>query len=335
MSILSHSNRPRPFETPSDPERLVESLLSNVERVLIGKRKTVKLCVAAMLARGHVLIEDVPGTGKTLLAKALARSLDCSFSRIQFTPDLLPADVTGASVYHPVRHDFAFRKGPLFAHVVLADELNRTPARTQAALLEAMEERQVTADGTSYALPEPFLLLATQNAMGGEGAYPLPEAQLDRFLLQVSLGYPTLREEADILGRQGSGMASVDRLRPVLLREELLALQEQAARIHVDEALCEYIARLSEATRSHPDAKWGASPRASLALLRAAKAHAFLSGRSYLLPDDVKEMVLPVLTHRMVLTSAARYAGRRSEELVSEVVDRTPIPGLQKRGGRS
>lgn len=334
MSILPKSARIAPREW-DQPEGLTENLIRNIERAVVGKRRAVELCVIAILARGHVLIEDVPGTGKTLLVKALAHSLDCSFKRIQFTPDLLPADVTGASIYHPLLHSFEFRKGPLFANLVLADELNRTPAKTQAALLEAMEERQVTADGEAYALPEPFVLLATQNAVDGEGTFVLPEAQLDRFLLRVRLGYPDIREEADILGRHAE-RSPLEYLRPVLMKEELLALQSRVEAVYVDATLREYIARLAAETRAHRDAALGASPRASVALMRAAQASAFLAGRTYVIPDDIKELAAPVFAHRLLVAAAARYAGRTAEQIVEEALERTAVPSVQReRGARS
>lgn len=311
-------------------EPVTDLLIRQVEKAVVGKREAIERCVAAILAGGHVLIEDVPGTGKTLLVKALARSLDCGFSRIQFTPDLLPADMTGTSIYHPVTHSFEFRKGPLFAHFVLADELNRTPARIQAALLEAMEEGQITADGETHPLPRPFILIATQNPVDGESTYTLPEAQLDRFLLRVRLGYPGIREEADILARQGE-KPPLDRLRPVLMREELLALQANVRKIHVDETLRDYIALLAAATRRSPDIALGASPRASVALMRAAQAKAFMAGRGYAVPDDIKELAPAVLAHRLVLSPSARYEGRTAEQTIAEALDRTPVPAADRR----
>jgi len=326
-----------PSKQASDPirgwdrsEPVAENLIRHVERAVVGKREAVELCVTAILAGGHVLIEDVPGTGKTLLVKALARSLDCSFKRIQFTPDLLPSDVTGTSIYHPVSRSFEFRKGPLFANFVLADELNRTPARTQAALLEAMEEGQITADGETYLLPKPFILIATQNSVDGESTYALPEAQLDRFLLRVKLGYPGIREEADILGRQAE-RSPLERLRPALLQEELLALQARVKEIYVDEKLRDYIARLAAATRNHPEVALGASPRASVALMRAAQAKAFMAGRAYVVPDEIKALAVPVLAHRLLLTAAARCKGRAAEEAVEESVELTAVPGAERR----
>ncbi|WP_058304552.1 AAA family ATPase [Gorillibacterium timonense] len=334
MSILPN-NRTTSLREWDQPEILTNNLIRSVERVVVGKRGAIELCVVSILARGHVLIEDVPGTGKTLLVKALARSLDCSFKRIQFTPDLLPSDVTGASVYHPVLHSFEFRQGPLFANLVLADELNRTPAKTQAAMLEAMEEKQITADGERHTLPEPFILLATQNPVEAEGTFSLPEAQLDRFMLRVRLGYPELQEETVILSRRAA-QTPLESLRPVLMREELLALQVKVDEIYVDETLCEYIARLAAYTRAHRDAALGASPRASVALMRAAQAKAFMAGRPYVIPDDIKELAVPAFAHRILLTSAARYAGRSAEELVNETLERTAVPGIPMgRGARS
>ena len=306
MSNLSHSL------LWDQPESIIERVIQNVEKIIVGKRESIELCVLAILSRGHALIEDVPGTGKTVLVKALARTLDCSFNRIQFTPDLLPSDVTGVTIFHPQLQTFQFREGPLFANVVLADELNRTPPKTQAALLEAMEENKITIDGKTYALPEPFLLLATQNPVEYEGTYSLPEALLDRFLLRIRMGYPTLANETDMLSRQEQ-LDPLDRIKPVIFREELQSLQNQVRTIHIDDSLKDYIVRLSADTRINRELVLGASPRASVALMRAAQARALMNGRGYCIPDDIKSLVTPVYAHRLLLKADALMMGRTAD----------------------
>ncbi|WP_409342932.1 AAA family ATPase [Paenibacillus sp. MBLB4367] len=313
------------FEQPQD---VIERVIANVERVMIGKREAIEQAVIALLCGGHLLLEDVPGVGKTMLVRALARTVDCGFKRIQFTPDLLPSDVTGVAVYNRRSGEFEFRQGPLFANVVLADELNRTSPKTQAALLEAMEEKHVTVDGTTYRLPEPFMLLATQNPLDYEGTFGLPEAQLDRFLLRIRIGYPEPVQEAAMLGRLQE-RHPIEQLRPVVLADELLDLQRQVRHTHVDESLRHYIVQLTTATRGHKEVELGASPRASLALMLAAQAKAVVGGRSFVVPDDIKAMAVAALSHRLVLTGDARMTGKNGEQIVRQIVAQQPVPALR------
>ncbi|MFC0215946.1 AAA family ATPase [Paenibacillus chartarius] len=307
------------------PHVLIERIMTNVEKVILGKRDVVEKVVIALLCGGHLLLEDVPGVGKTMLVRAVSRTVGCDFKRIQGTPDLLPSDVTGVSVYNSRTEAFEFRPGPIMASIVLADELNRMPPKTQASLLEAMEEGRVTVDGVTYELPKPFLLLATQNPVDFDGTYPLPEAQLDRFLMKVSIGYPDAKHEVQLLGRTGERPA-LEALRPVLLQEELVELQREASRVHVDDSLKQYIVALASATRSSSDTLLGASPRATVALYKAVQARAFLQGRTYAIPDDVKIMTEPVFAHRLQLTPEARLSGRSGETVVRAAVGTVPIP---------
>ncbi len=304
---------------------LARRVTANVERVMIGKAPVIEMALIALLCEGHLLAEDVPGTGKTMLTRALATSVGAQFSRIQFTPDLLPSDVTGVSIYNQKSGEFEFRAGPIMAQIVLADEINRATPRTQSALLECMEERQVTVDGVTRKLPRPFLVFATQNPVEQEGTFPLPEAQLDRFFLKLSLGYPTVEEEDALLARLQFGHP-IERLEPVARPDELLAMQQAVRQIHVADDVRRYITELVHATRGHEDAAIGASPRGSLSLFRAAQARAAARGREYVTPDDVKAMAVPVLAHRLVLKPESRLRGRSAERVVQQVLAAVPAP---------
>jgi len=315
----------------TEPRAIVERIIANVERVIIGKEQEVRLAVIGLLCQGHLLIEDVPGVGKTMLARSLARSTGCTFRRIQFTPDLLPSDVTGVSIYNQKTGDFEFRPGPILAQVVLADEINRASPRTQSALLEAMAEGQMTVDGVTHLLPTPFLVMATQNPIEYEGTFPLPEAQLDRFLLRIHLGYPSQADEITIVERQQL-RHPIEALQPVTNPEEILMVQEAIKAVYVDPLLQQYIVALVEATRQHPDVALGASPRGSLALFRTTQALAFLRGRDYVLPDGVKDMADPVLAHRLILNASAKMKGVTASQVVSRILDAAPIPGARARG---
>ncbi|WP_134687228.1 AAA family ATPase [Brevibacillus migulae] len=307
------------------PHQMIERLINNIEKVLIGKKHVIELSVVALLAKGHVLLEDVPGVGKTLLVRSLARSIGGDFKRLQFTPDLLPTDVTGVSIFNQKTMEFEFRPGPIFANVILADEINRTSPKTQSALLEAMEEHSVTVDGMTYELAKPFFVMATQNPLEYEGTFPLPEAQLDRFLLQLRLGYPTLEEEMAILTRFGAENP-IANLEPVLTSEEVYALQQQVATINVSEGIKEYIVRLCKKTREHPNVYLGVSPRGALALFRAAQALAFVRGRDFVIPDDVKELAPVTFLHRIILKPEARLEGASVERMVTGVLAETRVP---------
>ncbi|MCX7680902.1 MAG: MoxR family ATPase [Anaerolineae bacterium] len=297
----------------------------NIARVIVGKDNVVELLLIALFCEGHVLLEDVPGIGKTTLAKSLARSLGCSFQRIQFTPDLLPSDITGVSVYNQKTGEFEYRPGPLLAQIVLADEINRAGPRTQSALLEAMEERQVTVDGVTRPLPRPFLVLATQNPIELEGTFPLPEAQVDRFFMRLALGYPEEAEERVVLQRFREDNP-LDTLAPVVSAEQVLEIQRAVRTVFVHPAVEEYIVRLTRATRRHRAVRLGASPRGSLALYRAAQARAAIQGRAFVLPDDVKSLLHPILEHRVIATSEARVRGRAVRDILDEIAAEVPVP---------
>ncbi|GAB4231188.1 MAG: MoxR family ATPase [Acidobacteriota bacterium] len=317
----------RALDVP-DVNHRIGKLLKSVERVIRGKRESLELAVTCLLARGHLLIEDVPGVGKTTLAYALARSLDCSFHRIQFTSDLLPSDLTGISIYNQHTGRFEFRKGPLFANIVLADEINRTTPKTQSALLEAMSEGSVTADDRTLPLPQPFMVIATQNPIDHHGTYPLPESQLDRFLMRIRMGYPEREAERAIL-RDGINYHSADRLEAVLNAEEILRLQEAVESVRVDDALLDYILRLVEATRRHDLLMLGVSPRGATALYRAAQARALLEGRDYCVPDDVKRLAVPVLAHRVLVSqrvASPEHDEDEAELIIRELLDQVEVP---------
>ena len=311
---------------------LAARVSANVERVVVGKRREVGLVLVALLCRGHVLIEDVPGVGKTVLAKAIARSIGCTFKRIQFTPDLLPSDVTGVNVFNQQTGRFEFRAGPVVAQMVLADEINRATPKTQAALLEAMEEAQITVDGVTHPLPAPFVVLATENPIEYEGTFPLPEAQLDRFLIRLSLGYPGRAGELEMLDRQHRSHP-LDTLQQVVRVEDLVRAQAAVKDVHVAPPVKEYIVSLVEATRLHDDVYLGASPRGSLALYNTARAWAALQGRDFVLPDDVKDLAEPTLAHRVIVTPAARMKNVDSRVVIVDLLSRVPVPGAQPVAG--
>lgn len=310
----------------------IQTILNNMEKVIIGKRHVAELSLVALLAEGHVLLEDVPGVGKTMMVKALAKSMNAKFRRIQFTPDLLPSDITGVSIYNPKEMEFQFRPGPLMGNIILADEINRTSPKTQAALLEGLEESSVTIDGVTHPLNQPFFVMATQNPIEYEGTYPLPEAQLDRFLLKIKMGYPEVDEEVEVLDRFMHA-SPLDGLEAVIDLEELLTLQSNAKKVFVDHKMKRYIVEIATETRNHPHVYLGVSPRASIALMKAAQAYAFMYGRDFVIPDDIQHLAPYVLAHRLILQSEAKFAGVTPEEIINDILHdiMVPIQGQLKR----
>ena len=318
------------MQDTTSPTLVARRIIENVAKVIVGKTSVVEQAVAALIAQGHLLVEDVPGVGKTMLAKSISTSIGCSFKRIQFTPDLLPSDVTGLSIYNQQKGAFEFREGPIMAQVVLADEINRATPKTQSALLEAMEEHQVTVDGTTHNLESPFLVIATQNPIEYEGTFPLPEAQLDRFLMRISLGYPDFNEEIAIIERQEQ-THPIDSLGAVTTPEDIRHLQQAAKSVYVDQLVRQYVVSLTEATRRHSEVTLGASPRASLGLFRATRALALVQDRDYVIPDDVKLLASSVIAHRLVLSSSARMRGVHSTDVVDDLLRTVPIPGAARQ----
>lgn len=303
-----------------------KKLLDNVEKVIVGKPEQIRMTIIGLLCNGHILIEDVPGTGKTVLAKSLARSIGCSFNRIQFTPDMLPSDVTGVSIFNQKTHEFEYRSGPIMANIVLTDEINRATPKTQAALLEAMEERQVTVDGITHMTPDPFLVLATQNPIEYSGTFPLPEAQLDRFLVRIRIGYASKQHEIEMMTRQKL-VHPLEGLKQVIELEELKLAQTAIRKVRVSDDIARYIVDLVEATRNHGEVYLGASPRGSLALYRTAQARAAMDERNYVLPDDIKQVAVPVLAHRLIIGSAATIRDIDARAVIQEILRKVPVPG--------
>jgi MoxR-like ATPase len=310
----------------TDIQSFGNRLINNLEKVIVGKHQTIESIVVGLLCQGHVLIEDVPGVGKTVLARSLSKSLGCSFNRLQFTPDMLPSDVTGVSIFDQMKRVFEFRPGPVFAQIVLVDEINRATPKTQAALLESMEEKQVTVDGITHTLPSPFMVVATQNPIEYEGTFPLPEAQLDRFLLRVRLGYPNQTDEIEILDRQQL-RHPIETLEAVITTEELKSVMEEIKSVYVSNPVKRYLVDLVNRTRQSPDVYLGASPRGSLALYRTGQAVAALAGRDFVLPDDIKRLAVPVLAHRVIVGPAARLRELSAEKIVEEILENLPVPG--------
>jgi len=304
---------------------LSRKIIDNINTVIVGKESAIEKAVAALIAGGHILIEDVPGVGKTVLAKSLATTIGCSFRRIQFTPDLLPTDITGVSIYNQDTREFEFKPGPILSQVVLADEINRATPKSQSALLEAMEENQVTVDGTTHLLDRPFIVIATQNPIEYEGTFPLPEAQLDRFLIRVTLGYPEISEELDIIERVEKEHP-LSRLASVVTPADIISLQDASISVYVDHVIKQYIVNIVELTRHREQISLGASPRASIGLFHTCKALALIKGRDYVIPDDVKDLATPVLAHRLVLSPAARIAGVNAPQIVSDLLEFVPVP---------
>ncbi|RUS57794.1 ATPase AAA [Kurthia sp. 3B1D] len=308
-----------------DTQVKLQAIIDNIEKVMIGKRHIAELSVVALLGQGHVLLEDVPGVGKTMMVRSLAKSVGATFKRIQFTPDLLPSDVLGVSIYNPKDMAFEFRPGPIMGNIVLADEINRTSPKTQAALLEGMEEAAVTVDGETIEIPKPFFVMATQNPIEYEGTYPLPEAQLDRFLLKLKMGYPDILDEIEVL-RRAESTKPIETLTSVVSLEELIHLQQQVKEIHVDDLVKQYIVTLAQATREHPYVYLGASPRGSIALMKAAQAYTLLKGRTFVTPDDIQYLAPFVFSHRLILKPEARYDNVSAEDIVGRIVLNTAVP---------
>jgi MoxR-like ATPase len=321
------------MQSVQDLATAVQRVVGNVERVIVGKAEPVTFSLIAVICNGHILIEDVPGVGKTVLTKAIARSIGCTFKRIQFTPDLLPSDVTGVSIYNQKTGNFEFRPGPLMAQIVLADEVNRATPKTQSALLEAMEEGQITMDGATYTLPQPFMVMATQNPIEYEGTFPLPEAQLDRFMMSIKLGYPNPADEINILDSHHHHHP-LDDLSQIMTADELMTIQKLVRTVHVDPSIREYIVAIANATRNHQNIYLGVSPRGSLALYRAAQALGALRGRGYVIPDDVKLLVKPTLAHRIIVTPAARVRSITSVALLDEILQTVPVPNAWVGSGK-
>ena len=314
----------------ADAQRMAEKIVQNVEKVMVGKPEVVRLAVIALISQGHLLIEDAPGVGKTMLARSLAKSINCSFKRIQFAPDMLPGDITGVSVFNQKSGDFEYRPGPVMAQVVLADEINRATPKVQSALLEAMEERQVTVDGVTRKMPMPFQVLATENPIEYEGTFPLPEAQLDRFMLRISIGYPTAAEEIAIIERQ-QYIHPIEQIDHVVNATDILTLQAAVRQIYVDDLVKQYIVAIVGATRQHPSIYLGSSPRGSLALFRTAQARALLNGRDFVLPDDIKALAGPALAHRTLLSSTGQSMGKDGTAAIAEILAGIPVPGALPR----
>ena len=311
---------------PAQTRPLAYALQQNIRQVIVGKDEAIELLLIALICRGHVLIEDVPGVGKTTMAAALARSLQCSFKRIQFTPDVTPSDVTGFTMVNMQTGEMEFKPGAVMSQIVLADEINRTSPKTQSSLLEVMEEGQVTVDGVTYKLPRPFMVMATQNPVDFVGTYPLPEAQMDRFFLKISVGYPSIEEEMDVLERYSGQVTPMETLAPVCGADEILSMQEALGSVYASREARHYVATIVAMTRTHPALQLGVSPRGSIALLRAAQACAMLSSRDYVLPDDIRHMALPVLSHRLILTPEARMKGVSAQQVLSQLIDTVPVP---------
>ncbi|MBU5593832.1 MoxR family ATPase [Amphibacillus sp. MSJ-3] len=306
-------------------QQSINNIVTNINKVIVGKEETVILSLTALLARGHVLLEDIPGVGKTMLVRALAKSLNCSFNRIQFTPDLLPSDVTGVSIYHPHSQQFEYKRGPIVGDIILADEINRTSPKTQSALLEAMEEGSVTVDGETIQIDQPFFVMATQNPIEYEGTYPLPEAQIDRFLLKLKMGYPTEIEEIEMLDIT-SGIHPIETITAIIERDDLIDMQKEVRDVYVDPIIQQYIVKIVRQTREHPDIQLGGSPRSAIGLMGASKAYAYIMGRDYCIPDDVIYLAPFVLNHRMLLTREANYEGKSVDRLIQDILNQVEVP---------